>query len=162
MRAWILPEEQVSFQGVRDPEVSKNGASSLAREMQGFLQPHGGTAPLKINVTGASVGLFPTSTPTLYPAVCFSGFALISFKHSCSDSCVFLVGILQYVAGLFTFNLLAATSHSWCCLLLHFSLEHVESPHLRPEYSREHNWKTQVRPDAVQDKLSSPFPPQHV
>lgn len=52
MRAWILPEEQVSFQGVRDPEVSKNGASSLARDMQGFLQPQGETAPLKINVIG--------------------------------------------------------------------------------------------------------------
>lgn len=48
MRAWILPEEQVSFQGVRDPEVSKDEASSLARDVQGFLQPHGRTAPLKI------------------------------------------------------------------------------------------------------------------
>lgn len=48
MRAWILPEEQVPFQRVRDPEVSKNGASSPARDVQDFLQPHGGTAPLKI------------------------------------------------------------------------------------------------------------------
>lgn len=50
--SWILPEEQVSFQGVRDPEVSKNGASSLARDMQSFLQLHGGTAPLKITRQG--------------------------------------------------------------------------------------------------------------
>lgn len=37
MRAWILPGEQVSFQGgfrrERDPEVSEDGASSLARRV---------------------------------------------------------------------------------------------------------------------------------
>lgn len=64
MRAWILPGEQVSFQGVRDPEVSKNGASSLARDVQGFLQPHGGTAPLKINMTGVPW------VCSLYPVPC--------------------------------------------------------------------------------------------
>lgn len=121
--------------------------------------PRGDCTP-KNYVTGASMGLFPTFSPMLCPAVCFPSFVLISFKHSWSGSCVFMLGILQYAAAFLAFHLLAATSCSWCCLLLHSSLEHMESPHMRPEYSREHNWKTQVRPEAVQDKLSSPFPPR--